>query len=54
LFKAIRSTAMAETMGDGDEEWMRMNDTSWRGLGLMDPINNIEVRVRTIYLVVIS
>ena len=53
LFKAIRPTAMAETMGDGDEEWMGMNDTSWCGLGLTDPIKNIEVST-DIYLVFIS
>ena len=34
---------MAATVGDGDEEWMQMNDTRWRGLGLTDPIKNIEV-----------
>jgi len=36
---------MAGTVGDGDEEWTRMNDTRWRGLGLTDSIKNIEVSV---------
>lgn len=38
------STVMTATTGDGGEEWMGMNDTRWRGLGLTDPIKNIEVR----------
>lgn len=37
------STAMAFGATDnGDGEWMRVNDTHWRGLGLTDPIKNIE------------
>jgi len=36
---------MAGTMGDGEEEWVQMNDTRWRGLGLTDPIKNIEVKL---------
>jgi hypothetical protein len=36
---------MEGTAGDGDEDWTRMNDTRWRGLGLTDPIKNIEVSV---------
>lgn len=34
---------MAGATGDGDEEWMQLNDTRWRGLGPADPIKNIEV-----------
>ena len=27
-----------------DEEWQHSNRTNWRGLGLADPIKNVEVR----------
>jgi hypothetical protein len=27
----------------GDERWGEMNRTEWRGLGLTDPIKNVEV-----------
>ena len=39
------SSAMAGATDNGEEEWMRMNDTRWRGLGLTDSIKNIEVRL---------
>jgi hypothetical protein len=29
-------------MAEGDEQWMQMNDTNWRGLGLTDPIKKVE------------
>ena len=28
-----------------DEEWQHLNHTNWRGLGLADPIKNVEVRL---------
>jgi hypothetical protein len=27
-----------------DEDWQHLNRTNWRGLGLADPIKNVEVR----------
>jgi hypothetical protein len=31
---------------DGEDEWEQLNRTNWRGLGLTDPIKNIEVCLR--------
>jgi hypothetical protein len=33
---------------EDDEEWMQMNDTNWRGLGLTDPVKKVEVSRRNI------
>lgn len=32
---------MAET--NDHDEWSQLNQTDWRGLGLTDPIKNVEV-----------
>lgn len=29
---------------DGEEEWARIAEPNWRGLGLTDPIKSVEVR----------
>ena len=42
LLSPFAPTTMAGVTDNGDEAWMRMNDTNWRGLGLTDPIKNIE------------
>lgn len=30
---------------DEENEWDRLNKTSWNGLGLTDPVKNVEVRL---------
>ena len=41
---------MADPTRDGDEEWMRMNTTQSHGLGLTDPIKNIEASPNNLLL----
>jgi hypothetical protein len=38
----IAFITMAGATGDGDKEWIRVNETHWRGLSLTDPIKDIE------------
>lgn len=42
LLQCSTSMAMVGATGDGDGQWMRINDTHFNGLGLTDPIKNIE------------
>lgn len=32
------------TLGEEESEWDHLNKTDWRGLGLTDPIKDVQVR----------
>jgi hypothetical protein len=41
---ARRNIAMT-ALGEEEDDWERLNQTNWRGLGLTDPIKSVEVRL---------